>query len=395
MTNDAKTQQDAEREDPSGAMDDDSQLMSRYQQLARESQSAPSIDGHSVVANFALGGTVPRGEAPRARFQSSDIFVRLENTIYGPITHDELAELLTSGELTGYESVSADLEHWTPLIYHPRMTLAGEIDPDQTHEMLHRRSSLPRASRAPDRVDLEAIAELDEADLPSAPLAQIFIRPVQVSRTHGLANKLPVHADLDAESLDQIIERTEISPAQRTSGQQALARFAAMATGEGADPHNAGQTSTEDGAVGILEKTVEGPLPSNGCPPNVPTNMSAENDPQDGTKAGAGTPAPVPTTDMSRGVASKSVDRDFFIATGHYEEAPDEAHALEEQTGPTDDEKSNKMLATWLVVLTILAVAGMLTMMMVTSGAEEAAIAAGSGEPSEGSAAAEGSGAPN
>ncbi|MCB9532437.1 MAG: hypothetical protein H6700_11780 [Myxococcales bacterium] len=202
------------------------ELMSRYAKIAEESQTAPSRDGHSIVAQFDLGGAIPRHEPTRRRFQSKDIYLRLENTIYGPITQDELAELLASGELTGFESASADLQHWTPLIYHPRMTLSGEIDPDATHDMLHRRSTLPQASRSPNKVDLEAIAALDDAadlPLPGAPLAAILIKPIKVSKRTGLP--LPVHANLDQESMQNVIERTEISPTQRSAGERALAEI--------------------------------------------------------------------------------------------------------------------------------------------------------------------------
>ncbi|MFT6397623.1 MAG: hypothetical protein ACJAYU_002377 [Bradymonadia bacterium] len=201
-------------------------LMSRYERIAAESVGAPSKDGQSVVAEFSLGGAVPRHELTRRRFKSSDIYVRLENTIYGPITQDELSEMLASGELTGFESASADLQHWTPLIYHPKMTLSGEIDPDATHGMLHNRSTLPAAARAPDKFDLEALADMDDDDeaLPAMPLAAILIKPIKVSRRTGLPIK--VHADLEKESLASVIKRTAIPDEQRLSGSQALVELA-------------------------------------------------------------------------------------------------------------------------------------------------------------------------
>ncbi len=201
-------------------------LMSRYERIAEESHAAPSKDGQSVVADYGLGGSVPRTEQSRGRYKAKDIYIRLENTIYGPITQDELAEMLGGGELTGFESASADLQHWTPLIYHPRMTLNGEIDPDATHDMLHQHSTLPTASRAVDKFDLEALGEADDVEdiLPSTPLAAILIKPMRVSRKTGLA--LPVHADLKEESLENVIERTEIPAGHRVSGEQALAAIA-------------------------------------------------------------------------------------------------------------------------------------------------------------------------
>lgn len=201
------------------------QLMTRYERIAAESAVAPSLDGKSVVAEFNLGGSVPRIEETRGRYQSKDIYIRLENTIYGPVTQQELGQLLSSGQLTGFESASADLQHWTPLIYHPRMALSGEIDPDATHDLLHQASTLPAASRAPSSVDLEALADLDDdEELPGTPLAAILIKPIRVSRKTGLP--LPVHADLRSESIEKVVERTEISEERVAAGVQALSEFA-------------------------------------------------------------------------------------------------------------------------------------------------------------------------
>ncbi len=197
-------------------------MMSKYEKLAVDAMTGSEPKTAARVADFDLGGAVPRQEPANRPFQSKDIYVRLENTIYGPITQDELSEMLESGHLTGFESASADLRHWTPLIYHPRMTLSGEIDPDATHELLHGHSTLPTASRAPNAVDLEALADLDDdAPLPGTPLAAILIRPMRVSRKTGLP--LPVHADLAEESIDRVIQRTEISDQQAAAGAQAIA----------------------------------------------------------------------------------------------------------------------------------------------------------------------------
>lgn len=202
-----------------------SKLMSRYERIAAESAGQPSKDGQSVVAEFSLGGAVPRHEPSRGRYQSKDIYIRLENTIYGPVTQDELADMLASGELTGFESASADLQHWTPLIYHPKMALSGEIDPDATHGMLHDRSTLPAASRAPEKFDLEALADLeDDEPLPAMPLAAILIKPIKVSKKTGLP--IPVHANLEQESLEEVRERTDIPESSRISGSQALVELA-------------------------------------------------------------------------------------------------------------------------------------------------------------------------
>lgn len=230
----------SERDDnPNGTAEnwtaeDESELMARYARIAEESATAPSMDGKSVVADYSLGGSVPRAERARGRYKAKDIYIRLENTIYGPITQEELAQMLASGELTGFESASADLQHWTPLIYHPRMTLAGEIDPDATHDMLHNHSTLPAASRPVDKFDLEALGESDDDDdeipqQPSTPLAAILIKPIKVSRKSGLP--LPVHADLEEESIEKVIERTDIPVEQRVSGEQALAEIANRTSG--------------------------------------------------------------------------------------------------------------------------------------------------------------------
>lgn len=223
-------------------------LMSRYERIAAESAVQPSKDGQSVVAEFSLGGAVPRHEPTRQRFQSKDIYIRLENTIYGPVTQDELAEMLASGELTGFESASADLQHWTPLIYHPKMTLSGETDPDATHGMLHDRSTLPAASRAPDKFDLEALADLDDEEpLPAMPLAAILIKPIKVSKKTGLP--IPVHADLEKESIEEVRERTDISEESRVSGAQALVELARASHSKLGDTNEIPPYSEAEGAA--------------------------------------------------------------------------------------------------------------------------------------------------
>lgn len=162
------------------------------------------VDGQSVTAEFSLQGVVPRHDTNTRKFRSGDVFVRLENTIYGPLSRDELGELLQSGHLTGYESASSDLQHWTPLLYHPRMALTGKADPDRTHEMLHDRSTLPAASKAPRRISLEDIAdEIPEAIVATTPLAAILVKKVRKPGTAGAgiveerSLKLPVFQRLE------------------------------------------------------------------------------------------------------------------------------------------------------------------------------------------------------
>lgn len=193
------------------------------------------IEGRSVAREFSLGGSVPRAEPKqRGGFKSEDVFLRLENKVYGPLTQDELGELLQSGQLTGFESASSDLRTWTPLIYHPRMTLSGQIDPDATHALLHGRSDLPAAGSRPVGINLEDLADLaDDEDIPveepGAPLAAILIKPVAARRGADGAPVIidaPVYADLEEESLEEVIERSGIPPipedalhARRISGE--------------------------------------------------------------------------------------------------------------------------------------------------------------------------------
>ena len=183
---------------------------------------APS---RASAQEFALGGAIPRAEPQERRgFKSQDVFLRLENKVYGPLTQDELGDLLESGQLTGFESASSDLRTWTPLIYHPRMTLNGQIDPDATHDLLHGRSDLPAAGSRPVSVNLEELADLEEdEEIPGTPLAAILIMPSgPLATPKTLAPKksapakaatsldAPVFADLDEEDLDAVIVRSGV-----------------------------------------------------------------------------------------------------------------------------------------------------------------------------------------
>lgn len=164
----------------------------------------PAVDGQLVVKEFALGGLVPRTEQGGERKVSpNDVYVRLENTIYGPLNSDELAAMLASGQFTGYESASSDLQHWTPLLYHPRMNLTGYADPDQTHALLHERSTLPQASRKGTRVRLEDYADgVPEEVVPGVPLAAIMLRPRKQLRRTTRGVELPVFAELKDDPTD-------------------------------------------------------------------------------------------------------------------------------------------------------------------------------------------------
>lgn len=332
-----------EREDPQSASwtpEDQDQLMSRYEQIAEEAQGAASKDGKSVVADYGLGGAVPRSEQSRARYKAKDIYVRLENTIYGPITQDELSAMLQSGELTGFESASADLQHWTPLIYHPRMTLSGEIDPDATHDLLHQHSTLPAASRPVDKFDLEALAdeEDEEPPPPSTPLAAILIKPMRVSRKTGLP--LPVHADLDEEPLEKVIERTDISPEQRVSGNEALAEIAQQAQ----DLVERGELSLSGEQVAVVMSD-SAPFPA--ADPSKPELSDESGD-----------------FDLQVDVDdSEGLDpfEDTAAADAVPAEVSDEVAAA---IAAAEAESNTSVFVTWLVVLLLLASAGVAAMTM-------------------------------
>lgn len=171
-------------------------------------------DGRVYSAEFDLGGSVPRALGRRKAFMSEDVYIRLENTVYGPITQDRLVELLDGGQLTGYESASSDLQHWTPLLYHPAMNLSGEADPDLTHEILHENSSLPQA--APRRIRLEDLADddaviPDEPRPPATPLAAIMLKPKKVRVKVKKTLDLPVFGDIEEDGIDALRERAENS----------------------------------------------------------------------------------------------------------------------------------------------------------------------------------------
>ena len=171
-------------------------------------------DGRVYTSEFDLGGSVPRALGRRRAFMSEDVYIRLENTVYGPISQDRLVELLNSGQLTGYESASSDLQHWTPLLYHPAMNLSGEADPDLTHEILHENSSLPQA--APRRIRLEDLADDDtliptDPKPPSTPLAAIMLKPKKVRVKVKKTFDLPVLGDIEEDGIDTLRERAENS----------------------------------------------------------------------------------------------------------------------------------------------------------------------------------------
>lgn len=205
------------------------------------SGSYPSISEASapVVAEFSVNQIVPRVEPTMRAFTSTEIFIRLEQTIYGPLSRERLAELLTSGRLTGFEQASSNLRTWTPLIYHPRMVLAEDVDPETTHRMLQTESDLPKESAVQRRIDLaqygEQTAATEEAlAMPalSTPLAKMLVRPrKRSSATHDTEPAppldLPVFGDLGHESLESLAQRA----AAPGAGTVMMAAIVALAEG--------------------------------------------------------------------------------------------------------------------------------------------------------------------
>ncbi|TVQ97527.1 MAG: hypothetical protein EA398_14530 [Deltaproteobacteria bacterium] len=143
-------------------------------------------------AEFVLGGTVPRNEpSPRVRERAEDLYLRLESRVYGPIAMGELESLLSSGLLTGYETISGDLRKWTPLAYHPRMIASRDSDPEATHRILEQYSDLPAPSAAADSVPTSSLAALLD-EKPGAPAAGILHRPSRIGSRPATGPNRPI-----------------------------------------------------------------------------------------------------------------------------------------------------------------------------------------------------------
>ena len=99
------------------------------------------------------------------------MYIRLEGQISGPFSPTRLEVLLASGILTGLEEVSSDLNHWTPLAYHPRIVRGRVRDIKQVHQELKRLSALPASK--------ETIEFEEEAEIP---LCAIVKRPKRLRR---------------------------------------------------------------------------------------------------------------------------------------------------------------------------------------------------------------------
>ena len=233
------------------------------------SGSYPSISEASapVVAEFSVNQIVPRVEPTMRAFTSTEIFIRLEQTIYGPLSRERLAELLASGRLTGFEQASSNLRTWTPLIYHPRMVLAEDVDPETTHRMLQTESDLPKESAVQRRIDLaqygEQTAATEEAPaMPalSTPLAKMLVRPrKRSSATHDTEPAppldLPVFGDLGRESLESLAQRA----AAPGAGTMMMPAFVALE--EAALPAVAAEPEAVSAAVApLLRALAEDPL---------------------------------------------------------------------------------------------------------------------------------------
>ena len=108
-----------------------------------------AIDPELTSSEVELEGPIPRAEPTDVRLHTSALYIRLEGRIYGPIDPDRMELLLESGTLTGLETASIDLRHWTPLAYHPRIVRGRIRDLERVHEVLTELSTLPIAKNDP------------------------------------------------------------------------------------------------------------------------------------------------------------------------------------------------------------------------------------------------------
>lgn len=119
-----------------------------------DSEDIIDADGEMTTSEVQLGGPIPRPEPTVARKQSDDLYLRLEGRIYGPFQPDRLEMLLESRTLTGLETASIDLHHWTPLAYHPRIVRGRIRDLERVHEVLTELSTLPAVKGRDDSTKL-------------------------------------------------------------------------------------------------------------------------------------------------------------------------------------------------------------------------------------------------
>ncbi len=111
-------------------------------------------EAEMTTSEVQLGGPILRPEPTLARKTSDDLYLRLEGRIYGPFQPDRLEMLLESGTLTGLETASIDLHHWTPLAYHPRIVRGRIRDLERVHEVLTELSTLPMVKGRDDSTKL-------------------------------------------------------------------------------------------------------------------------------------------------------------------------------------------------------------------------------------------------
>ena len=107
------------------------------------------IEPELTTSEVSLEGPIPRAEPTDVRIHTAALYIRLEGRIYGPIDPDRMELLLESGTLTGLETASIDLRHWTPLAYHPRIVRGRIRDLERVHEVLTELSTLPIAKNDP------------------------------------------------------------------------------------------------------------------------------------------------------------------------------------------------------------------------------------------------------
>lgn len=99
--------------------------------------------GQIKVVEHGLDDSVPKAPESDTSPEGDQLFLRLEDQIYGPVTADDTLRLISSAKLSGYEAVTADLHHWSPLAYHPRFVPAHHGDLLQVHAALDELSGTP------------------------------------------------------------------------------------------------------------------------------------------------------------------------------------------------------------------------------------------------------------
>lgn len=102
-----------------------------------------------MAAQHALATSVPRAEIESAERIADELFLRLEEHIYGPISTHQTLALIGGARLSGYEAASTDLQHWSPIAYHPRFVAATHGDLRLVHKLLDGMTDLPAVATVP------------------------------------------------------------------------------------------------------------------------------------------------------------------------------------------------------------------------------------------------------